>query len=574
MSTDTRASLAGCALLILLVAGIYGQTAGHGFVNYDDKAYITGNPMVLRGLTADGVRWAFTSVDTGNWHPLTWFSHMLDVSLFGSGAGGPHLVSAGIHAANACILFLLLTGMTAAPGRALVVAALFAVHPLRVESVAWAAERKDLLATLLMLAALTVWLRRVGRPGRSGWPTLAAAAALYALALMAKPMPVTFPFLLLLLDWWPLGRGIGAPPPAAGGVGGRIPWTRLAGEKWPFLLLAAVSSIVTVHAQRAGGAVSSLSRLPLAERIGNALVSYGDYLVTAAWPANLAVFYPYPPQVPWGAAAVSAVILAAVTVAVLFLRRYPFLPVGWFWYLGTLVPVIGLVQVGLQAHADRYTYLPLTGIFIAVVWGTAEFLPPKAARCAAAAAIVALAAVATLQVRHWRDETALFGHAAMNTEGNWLAWVNYGGALSDAGRYPEAASALERGLAIKPSYAPGWVALGWMRRRLGEGEAADTAFSKAVQVRTGDTGELLRLGRILLQAGEPAHAIGAFRNLLALSPDSAQARIGLAAAHNGVANRLMRSGRPAEAIPHYREALRLVPTDEGTRANLERALRE
>lgn len=438
----------GLALLVFL---IYGQVATFPFINYDDPIYVTETAEVLRGLRPEGIVWAFQTTRASNWHPLTWISHMVDASLFRGGpapsgqwAGGHHLVNVTLHAANSILLFLLLWRTTASTGRSALVAALFAVHPLHVESVAWVAERKDVLSTLLWLLTTLAYVAMV-RDRQSATKRWLVPICL-ALGLLVKPMLVTLPFTLLLLDWWPLQR-FQASTETASGPGWLASARTLLMEKWLLFVLVALSCVVTYRVQHSGGAMALGMQIDLPERIANAVVSAMAYLGKTVWPVNLAVFYPHPLNAPpWGLVLAAALALVFVSAAAVVLaKRLPYLFVGWFWYLGTLVPVIGLVQVGMQAMADRYTYIPLIGIFIAVVWGAGEVLDrvrmSLAARIAiATVTIAALAGVSFRQVGHWSTGEQLFRHtlAVTNSEANYVAQQQLGVILLESGRPAEA----------------------------------------------------------------------------------------------------------------------------------------
>jgi hypothetical protein len=494
------APLAVAAALALLTFLALGRVAGNGFVGMDDEAYITGNAHVAGGLSLPAAAWAFRSTERSNWHPLTWLSHQADASLFGLDPAGHHLVGLALHAANAVLLFAVLRGASGALWRPAAVAALFALHPLHVESVAWAAERKDLLSTLLLLLALGAWLRRARRGG--GFP--AATAALFAAALLAKPMPVTFPFLLLVLDWWPLGRwapaGVG-PPGAASARFGVLPPAALLREKAALFLLAAASCVVTYRVQEASGAMSGANAIPGAVRAANALVSYVRYLGKAAWPLELAVYYPFSTRIPWWQWAGALLALVAASAWVLrSARRRPWLAAGWLWYLGTLVPAIGLVQVGGQALADRYTYVPLVGIFVGAVWaaGAGARRPGPGARAIpalVAAVVAALGLLSFRQAGYWRDGETLFRHAQAVSPGSWVILNNLGTALATRGRLAEAEEAFRAALRLEP-----------FRAQLHG-----------------------NLGRALAAQGRRAEAEQAYRRALLIDPRFAQARANLAA---------------------------------------------
>jgi tetratricopeptide (TPR) repeat protein len=582
-------------LLALLVLAVYAGARGLGFVNFDDDGYVTGNYRVRAGLSLAGARWALTTFQQGNWHPLTWLSHMLDVQLFGLAAGAHHLVSVGLHAANTVLLFLLLQALTGLRWRSAAVAALFAVHPLHVESVAWVAERKDVLSTLLALLALGAYLRHLRAP--SGW-RLAPAAALYALGLAAKPMLVTLPLLMLLLDWWPLGRVRIPGPPGVAGAALR--------EKIPFFCLAGASGVVTLLAQHRGGTVVPLGDTPAGARLANAFLAIARYLGKVLWPAGLAVFYPHPEGgVSPGAAAAAALLVAAVTaVALRAARRAPWLVFGWLWFLVGLAPVIGIVQVGSQALADRYAYLPLAGLLVLLAWGASAAgsrvgVPRWALALGLLAALAASSVAAARQVSVWRDSATLFAHAVAVTEDNWLAQDKLAEALDDEGRAAEAVPRYEEALRLRPGFAQAHVNLGGDlavagRRRdarwhfeealrldpdsaeahnglgvvLGSlGMAAEAArhFEAALAARPEYPSALLNLGVNRLQAGDPDGAIRLYREVLRLEPGSAEARNNLGRAYET-------QGRRTEALAEYREALRLRPDFRIARENERRAL--
>ena len=447
-----------CLALIAVNMIVYAPVWHHGFVNYDDDEYVSTNTVVLRGLTWHGASWAFTTGHAGNWHPLTWLSHMLDVQFYGLDPGPHHLTNLLFHIANTLLLFGLLHRMTGALGRSAFVAGLFAVHPLHVESVAWVAERKDVLSTLFWMLTLWAYVEYVRRPGlRRYWPVL----LFFALGLMAKQMLVTLPFVLLLLDFWPLGRVGTRPNPAGGWALSRDGWAttvRLVWEKLPLLALTVVSSIVTVVVHRQAAAVISLSATPLNLRVANALVSYVTYISKMLWPARLAVLYPYAQSLPGWWVAGAFLGLMGISVAVIRAGpRHPYLPVGWLWYLGTMVPVIGLIQVGNQATADRYTYVPLIGLFIVVAWGVPDLLVRWPRRriglpIAAGLVILACAIAARGQLRYWEDSTTLWTRALAVTTENNIAHNNLAVSLADQGKLDEAIAHYSEALRIKPDY--------------------------------------------------------------------------------------------------------------------------
>jgi Flp pilus assembly protein TadD len=550
------------AALALFTAAAFLPVLRNGFIGVDDPDYVTGNPRVLAGPTPEGIAWAFTSVHSFNWHPLTWVSHMVDARVFGLAPAGHHATSLLLHAANAALLFWLLLASTGAAWRSLAVAALFAVHPLRVESVAWVAERKDVLSACLGLAALLAWVAWVRRP-RPG--RYAAALALFALGLLAKPMLVTLPFVLLLLDYWPLARWRSGAPAGATA-------RRLAVEKLPWFALAAASSVVTYRAQAATGAVRSLGDYPLWVRAANAPLAAAGYLRRELWPAGLAMPYPHPGLgVDVRLALVAAVALAVATAAALALRRRrPAAAVGWLWFLGTLFPVLGLVQVAGQGLADRYTYLPLIGPVVGAVWLAADALR-RAPRARVAAGIgcallcVALAALSWRQSGLWRDDLTLFRHAVAADPGNWMARTNLGAALVRAGRAGEALAQLETAVRDNPDYPDARYNLGVVLLRAGRPAPAATQFAEVLRRLPYDPDAHNNLGIALVESGRPAEAIAHYELALRVKPQGAEI-------HNNLGVALWEAGRKRDAVAHYRRALELRPDFPEARRNLQDAL--
>ncbi len=582
-----------CVILIALSVIVYAPLAGFGFVTWDDPTYVYSNPQVAQGLTWQGIQWAFTSTVASNWHPATWLSHMLDVQLYGMNPGPHHITSLVLHILNTLLLFGLLFRMTGAWGRSAFAAGLFALHPLHVESVAWIAERKDVLSTLfwmLTIAAYVAYVRRP-RPGR-----YLLVLALFGLGLMAKPMLVTLPFVLLLLDFWPLQRvevGHSAGQSALAAFRQQVPGLlRLVREKLPLFALAAVSSAVTVLAQRHGGAVRGLEAVPLGLRLANALAAYLAYIGKMVWPVRLAAFYPLGAATPVFEACLGALLLFAVTVfAVRARRRHGYLLVGWLWYVGTLVPVIGLVQVGDQSMADRYTYVPLIGLFLIAAWGAPELLArwqhgrlalPAAAGCV----LLACAALAGAQVRYWSDSAALWQRALAVTEGNYIAHNELGDILMEQGRVEEAIPHFVESLRIKPGFALAQINLGLALMRQGKFDEAARSFGEAVRITPGFAEAHDEWGQALARQGKFDEAIGQYTEAVRLKPDFAlaQANLGTALmqqgrfdeaarsleealrlkpefpeAHHRLGNVLARQGRANEAIGQYTEALRLKP---------------
>ena len=507
------AVLGACLLLALMVGVLYGRTAGFQFLGYDDPEYVAENPMVRAGLGWAGLRWAFTTFWASNWHPLTWLSHMADVTLFGPGPGPAHLVNAALHAGNAVLVFLLLRSATGSFWRSALVAALFAAHPLRVESVAWVAERKDLLSAGFALLTLLAWLRHVRTGSRPAW---LLSILCYALALMAKPMPVSLPVLMLLLDRWPLGRWQG---PA---------WRRIRPlllEKVPFLLLAGASCVVTVIAQHRGGAMAGLAVLPIGERLCNAVWAYVRYLGMALWPWPLSPFYAFAERATlFKAALPSALLLALASGFALAQRdRRPYLLVGWLWFLAALLPTIGLVQVGGQALADRYTYLPMLGPTVILVWGGAGLarrwaVPARIQALAGGLPLACLLAVSWVQVGYWRDTETLFRHAYAVDARSPVVLVNLGLVYIRQDRPGQALPLFQEAVRLKPEFS---LALGVLAETyycLGDYPKALENYGRLLELRPEDPSGLLRVAEMLTRTGRLAEAVTCYRAYLRIEP--------------------------------------------------------
>lgn len=546
-----------CTLLALLACAAFWGVLGNGFILYDDPQYVTENYRVSTGLSLENLAWAFTTGHAANWHPVTWLSHQLDAQLFGLEPRGHHMVSLLVHCANTALLFLALFRLTGARWRSMLVAALFAVHPLHVESVAWVAERKDLLSTFFGLAALFAYLQYVNWRGVARYLLL---VLLFALSLMSKPMLVTLPLVLLLLDWWPLGRISGAKVAAA------EPLTRLVLEKLPLLALSLISSWVTVLVQ-SGEALNTLEATPLSLRISNAMLAYVRYLGKLVWPADLAVLYPLPKEIPLLlAAGCAAFLLLASWQAFRLRHRFPYLMVGWFWFLGTLVPVIGLVQVGLQSMADRYCYLPMVGILIVAVWGACDLVEHRPSlrlplSVAAGLLVVGYGAVSWDYQRSWQDSTTLFSRALAATGDNYYGHYLLGNALSQEQRYPEALEQLALSRQLAPRFADAYINTGIIHARLGNQAEAIRNFSFALELKP-ESGDLqYNLALCLQKQGRVAEAVTHYLEAVRLKPSSAEAQANL-----GIA--LMSLGRFDEALRHLSESLRLRPDLEQTRAIL------
>jgi Flp pilus assembly protein TadD len=555
----------GAAAIVAATLAVYAAVASFGFVSLDDPLYVARNPAVAGGLSWSGVVWAFQAAYAANWHPLTWISHMADVSLFGLDAGRHHLVNLALHVANTLLLLWALVRMTGAPGRSLVVAAIFALHPLHVESVAWIAERKDVLSGLFALVTIAAYAEYARSPS---WWRYAIVAVALALGLLSKPMLVTLPCVLLLLDWWPLARVREA------GTASSVPiatWRRVVVEKLPLVALSAMSSVLTIVAQEAGGALRAQEVYSFATRLANATTSVSIYLVQAIWPAKLAVFYPFRTHVPAMTVAAAALVVLGLTVlAVVRARRWPWLFTGWFWYLGMLVPVIGVVQVGSQAHADRYTYLPLVGASIALVWGL-HALAGRVhvpARVAAAVAVVVLAAfawAAHTQVQYWRDGMTLWRRAVDVVPDNFRAHASLGILLADEDRRDEAIPHLRAAVAGEPDFTEVHRALGRLLMESGDTSGAASHLREVVRLDPGSAVARSQLGLALAAAGQLDDGLSALEQAVLMAPSDPEVQ-------NNLGATLAQAERFADAIPHFERATRVRPDFELAHFNLALAL--
>jgi Tfp pilus assembly protein PilF len=547
-------------VIVVGVGWIYAPVAGFPFLDLDDVEYVAGNPAVLGGLSFAGARWALTTFHAANWHPLTWLSHQVDVELFGDWAGGHHLVNVALHGLNAVLLLVLLARATGAVLPSAVTAALFAAHPLRVESVAWLAERKDLLCALFWLAgalAYLAWVRR-RTPGRAlGVILLMAAAA------MSKPMAVGFPISLLMLDWWPLGRL----------RSGRDLAARLL-EKLPLLAMSVLVGAITVLAQSASGATARLVDFSLGQRLANAPAAVATYVAQTVWPVGLAFFYPHPaslgavvPTVEWAVAGLA--IAAGTALAAVQGRKRPWLGAGWLWFCVLVVPVLGLIQVGSQSHADRYTYLPSIGLLFAVVWTVEELAArfPTAGRWRGAVwilVVVALAIASRQQVKTWRSPRSLYLHAIEVTESNWLAWNNLGVDHLAHNELVQASECFSRALELHPDYPDARYNRGLVLHRSGQLARAIVEYRIASELEPGNRDAWLNQGLAWLDLGRPDLAAAPLRQVLVLNPEDAQALANLILAE-------ARAGRPAEARAVQRT---LEALDPGLADQVDRRLRE
>jgi protein O-mannosyl-transferase len=584
-----------CLLLAVITLALYNPVNRHPFVNYDDDRYVVNNPHVRQGLTAETVGWALTSTEQANWHPLTWMSHAIDCSLYGLNPVGHHFTSVLLHGMNVILLFLLLKWATGRLGPSLFVAALFALHPMNVESVAWVAERKNVLCTMFFFLALWAygWYSR-----KPGWQRYFAVAALFAAGLASKPMVITFPFVLLLLDYWPLARVRGAGIEA--GVQSKVEadktrptfsWSQLAIEKLPLLTMSAASAVITMRAQQAGGAVRTTAEVSFGARIATAIYAYAMYLWKMVWPARLAPLYPHPGDslAAWQVL-VAALVLLAITAFAWRFRARRYLLVGWLWFLGTLVPVIGLVQVGEAAMADRYAYIPLIGIFVMIAFGVADWAEEKRLGLwpafAAAVVLVALAFVTHRQIGYWQSNYELWSHTLAVTENNFVAENNLGGALILEGREEDAHPHFEAAARINPhdpmsrsnlgiylqnhhqmreavaeyeaavelTSDPGLLAqtyanLGAAQRALGEDEAARLSFEQSLRLNPNQPNAWLGLGLLAQKQGKLDEAISDLSRSVELQPN--------ARGYFELGRTLAQAGHAPEALDAYQQALKI-----------------
>ena len=551
-------------LLFAAVLASYSSIIHNQFLDYDDNEYITNNAHVKAGLTWANVQWAFSTSEEANWHPLTWLSHELDSELFGLNPVGHHVVNVLLHAVNAVLLFLLLQSATGFRWRSLMVAALFALHPINVESVAWAAERKNVLSMLFFLLALYAYGRYARRPGLGRY---IAVAGFFVLSLLAKPQAITFPFLLLLWDYWPLDRIGARDMPTQAGNAPRLPIARLLLEKLPLLFLSAASAVITMEAQKAGGAVKDLARFSLPLRLETTVISYARYLGKTFWPTKLVLPYPHPLKLypSWQVGAAVALLLL-ITAIVLCARDKRYLAVGWFWFLGSLVPMIGLVQVGEQAMADRYAYIPFLGLFLMIVWLIADWtaawnrtrqIPARWLAIPAVCCLLALASLTYRQVGYLHDTEALWRRALALTQDNYIAQGALAGVLHKQGKTEEAIEHIRAALAIRPDDWPANLILAAYEQSQGD-TAAATARYQMVALRASKPSQRAAayndLGTAYRQTGDLLRAKEAFEQSLRLVPSQPMLMVtlGLIAQKNGDL---------PEAVRQYSSAFELQHSD-------------
>ena len=507
--------------LVLVVFTIYGRTGSHPFIDFDDSEYVYENEVVRQGLSWNGIVWAFSTFWSANWHPITWLSHMADVQMFGLDAGWHHLTNVALHGLNAVLLLLVLTRMTQSVWRSALVAALFAVHPQHVESVAWIAERKDVLSTCFWLLTMAAYVNFVRHRGVARYAVL---LLMYSLGLMSKPMLVTLPLVLLLLDYWPLQR---SAPGMLRESDARARTLELIWEKLPLALLALASSVITYSAQHSWEATTSLNAIPLGQRISNALVSAAVYAAKTLYPVSLAIFYPHPSSIGESVSALammaSAALLVVLTVlALMQWRSRPWITVGWLWFLITLGPVIGLVQIGSQAMADRYTYVPHIGLFILFAWSIPAAAESRYGKVVGAALcaclLLGLSAMTWAQVSYWRDGATLYTHAIRVTKQNWLAWNNLGMQYLNGARLERALECFGEAVKIKPNYADGWYNLGVAQERLGRSRQAIESYEASLRLDPQNADGWTNLGVARQNIGDYGPAIEAYQNALQLRP--------------------------------------------------------
>lgn len=550
VGTNARELVPGLSIalaLALLTLIAYAPVVGNQFFEVlDDDMYVTHNPAVLSGLSTDGLKWAVTTLYANNWHPLTWISLQIDASLYGDCPWGYHFTNLCLHVANTLLLFGVLWELTGARWAGAAVAALFAVHPLHVESVAWVAERKDVLSTLFWMITLWAYARYARAPSPRRYLAVVAA---FGLGLAAKPMLVTLPCVLLLLDYWPLRRWGSTP--------GATPVRKLVAEKIPLLALAVACSYATLAAQH--WIVQALDRYPVGVRLSNALVSYVAYLRQTVWPAGLAFYYSHPrDSLPvWQVVAAAALLVAVTALAMAHARRRPYLPVGWLWYLGTLVPVIGIIQVGGQGMADRYTYVPLIGVFIAVVWLAADWAGRREPRriavaVVAVAVLVACTGATRAQISYWATGERMLEHALAVTHDNYRVDITLAAGLLEHGKVAEARKHLDLAMRLAPDEPLVHVYLGMAAAREGRLEETARCYHEALRLRPGDSEVLDKLGRVYVRLGRYDEAFARFEEALQRNPDNGQANLDFGMA-------LGARGRQAEAIERFREACRLLP---------------
>ena len=558
-------------IITFMILGIYWPVIGYDFIALDDNLYVVENPHIQKGITLKGVAWAMTTFYTANWHPLTWLSYMADYDLSGLNPSAYHISSLMLHLLNAVLLFMLLRRITGEIWKGAAVAALFAVHPLNIESVVWIAERKNLLSTLFWILTILAYVRYVEKPGWGRyWPVF----LLFAFGLMAKPMLVTLPFILLLLDYWPLQRLSGRDRSGAGHdqEDRRKLMTRLIMEKVPLILISLMSTFVTFQAARAGGAVKAIAVFPLVGRIENACISYAMYLVKMVWPVDLAIFYPYPASRPFWQVLLAILFLAVATGFVLVKgRTYRYLITGWFWYGITLLPVIGIVQVGFQSMANRYAYISLLGIFVIIVWGVPDLLKRFSGRRYVPVAVVTVLATLAFctksELPHWKNSEAAFQQALNVTKNNHIAEIGMGNVWLGRGELWKARSHYLESLRIKPDYAEARNNLALILMREGRTDEAAVQYREVLKDNPDYAEAYNNLGVIFAGQGKSREAEAGFRRALELKPD-------YAGAQGNLAKLLLSQGKFEEAVEHFRAILEIDPDNAQNKKDLADAMKQ
>ncbi len=602
-----RDTIIVCLILLILNTVAYWQVSKNEFTNYDDDVYVTQNPNVLSGLSSKSIHWAFTSTHASNWHPLTWISHMIDIEMFGLNPGPHHVINLLFHIANSILLFLVFKIMTGALRRSAFVAILFAIHPLHVESVAWIAERKDVLCAFFWLAAMYAYVRYTRKPNT---PRYILVLVFFTLGLFSKPMIVTLPFVFLLMDYWPLkrlnieGKRLSSTEVEDDAEGRDVTENRLNRlliEKIPFFMLTAASCVITFVAQKKGGAVLTLSAIPMTERIGNALLSYVGYLLKMVFPNDLSCFYPRPVVFPaWKVIGATLFLVLITVLSIKLAKKQRYIITGWLWYLGTLVPVIGLVQVGEQVMSDRYMYLPLVGIFVIISWGIPVIFKNLKNRktvfgLAAIILVLIFTAMTWKQTSYWKDNISLFQHAIRVDPENYLAQNNLGLTMYERGRYAEAEQYFKNAISVSPKYFRAYNNLGlaFMNQ---EGKLVDAvkSFSNALKIKPDYIDAHCNMGLALARAGQFDDAIKHLLIALQLDSNNAFIRQSLqkvrmakekvatlskkdekqqhlkkitAADHNNIGVDLARKGKYKEALTHFNKALTLEPDNVNAMCN-------
>jgi protein O-mannosyl-transferase len=567
-SYKKRIDILICFLLVLITFCVYSQVKDHSFIDYDDDSYVTENSNVKKGLAKEGIIWAFKSTVVSNWHPLTWLSHMLDVQLFGMNSGAHHIINVLFHILNTLLLFLVFRRMTGEIWKSCFVAALFAFHPLHIDSVAWVAERKDVLSTFFWMLTMCSYALYAERSRRSMY---LLSLLFFMLGLMSKPMLVTLPFVLLLLDYWPLRRFQFRCQDGSPNTQKKPVIISLIREKIPFFILSSASCIITFLVQKKGGAIGSLDLFPLKVRIANAIVSYVGYIGKMFWPVKLSVFYPHPGVLPvWKIIGACFLLVSISCLVIKYSRKYPWLTVGWLWYLGTLVPVIGFIQIGIQSMADRYTYIPLIGLFIMIAWGFPVVLSKWHYKRItivpiAVTALSILTVTTWFQVRYWKDSITLFEHALEVTENNYVVHNNLGFALKEEGRVAEAFKNYLAALRINPDFEMAHLNIGVVFAGRGDNESAIEHYNEALRIKPDFITAYINLGNARLRQGRIANANSHYLEALRLDPDSAQA-------YNGLGAVMIRTGRIEKAIEFFQKALQLKPGYKEAENNLKNTL--